>query len=302
MLERGLQAGSDAVEIVGQKILAEIPRRLALRPWLAGLFVGADQHAAALLAHVDLALEIDDVELVDLRVDDAGDVLGDEVMVLHRQHRQFEPDHAADLARPEAAAIDDMLGDDIALVGDDVPASVGAAFQVDDAGEAIGVGDAPGIEMALDGIEHRADEVLLLDKRVHLGGFVDRDDLEIHAEIAPARLRHLQPVEPLLRAREVEAAGDMHAAGLAGDRLDLLVEVDRILLQLGDVGIAVQRMHAARRVPGRARRQFGALDQHDVFPAAFGEMIEHARADDAAADHHDLSMRFHGLSLKNCPR
>ena len=121
MLERGLQARRDAVEIVGQQVLAEIPRRLALAPGLAGLLVGADQHAAALLAHVDLALEVDDVELVDVGIDDAGNVLGDEIVMLHRQDRQFEPDHAPDLARPQAAAVDDMLGDDIALLGDDVP-------------------------------------------------------------------------------------------------------------------------------------------------------------------------------------
>ena len=305
MLEGGLQARRDAIEVVGQQVLAEVPGRLALGPRLAGLLVGSDQHAAALLAHVDLALEVDNVELVDLGVNDAGNVLGDEVVMLHRQHRQFEADHAPDLARPEAAAIDDVFGDEIALVGDDIPRAVGTRLQIDDAGEAVdfsarhgrafGVGlcDAPGIEMAFDRIEHRADEMLLLDERVHFGGFVDRQDLEIHAEIAAARAGHLQPVEPLLRAGEIEAAGDVHAAGNAGDRLDLLVEVDRVLLQLGDVGIAVERVHAAGRVPRRPRSQFGALDQHDVFPAALRQMIEDARADDAAADHHDLTMRSH---------
>ena len=305
MLERRLQARRDAVEIVGQQVLAEIPRRLALAPGLARLLVGADQHAAAFLAHVDLALEIDDVELVDLGVDDAGNVLGDEIMVLHREHRQFEPDHAADLARPQAAAVDDMLGEDVALLGDHVPRAVRARLQIDDAVEAhdlgaghrrafgVGLRDAPGIEMALDRIEHRADEMLLLDEGIHPRGFVDRDDLEVHAEIAAARARHLQPVEPLLGAGEIEAAGDVHAARDAGDRLDLLVEVDRVLLQLGDVGVAVQRVHAARGVPGRAGGQLGALDQHDVLPAALGQMIGDAGADDAAADDDDLCMRFH---------
>ncbi len=146
--------------------------------------------------------------------------------------------------------------------------------------------------MALDGIEHRADEMLLLDERVHFRRFVDRDDFEVHAEIAAARLRHLQPVEPLLRAGEVEAAGDVHAAGDAGDRLDLLVEVDRVLLQLGDVGVAVQRVHAAGGVPGRAGGELGALDQHEVVPAALGQVIGDAGADDAAADDDDLGMRF----------
>jgi hypothetical protein len=42
-----------------QQFVAEIPRRLDRRPGLAGLLVGAQQHAGALLAGVDLALEID---------------------------------------------------------------------------------------------------------------------------------------------------------------------------------------------------------------------------------------------------
>ena len=112
-----------------------------------------------------------------------------------------------------------------ALVGDDVPGAVGAGLQIDDASEAvdlgageagafgIGLGDAPGIEVAFHGIEHRADEVFLVDERIHFRGFVDRQDLEVHAEIAAARARHLQPVEPLPRPGEIEAAGDVHAAG-----------------------------------------------------------------------------------------
>ena len=90
----------------------------------------------------------------------------------------------------------------------------------------------------------------------------------------------------------------MHAAGDAGDRLDLLVEIDGVLLQLGDVGIAVERVHAARGVPGRAGGQFRALDQDDVLPAALGQMIGDAGADDASADDDDLGMRPHGESLR----
>ena len=90
-------------------------------------------------------------------------------------------------------------------------------------------------------------------QRKELRRLVDRDDLQVHPEIAAARLGHLQPVEPLARAGEHDAAGDVHAAGLPGDLLDLLVELDGVLLQLGDIRIAVHGVHAARRVPGRAR-------------------------------------------------
>ena len=75
--------------------------------------------------------------------------------------------------------------------------------------------------------------------------------------------------------------------------LDLLVQVDRVLLQLGDVRVAVDRVHAAGGVPGGARREFRAFDQQDVLPAGLGEVIQHARADDAATDHRHLHMIPH---------
>src|SRR4029078_7936996 len=103
----------------------------------------------------------------------------------------------------------------------------------------------------------------------------------------------------LLAIGEHEAAGAMEAAGLAGDLLELVIEGDRVAWQLLHVGIAVERVEAARRVPGRARCQLVALDQHDILPSSLGEMIEDAATDDAAADHYHLRMRFHcSLSQK----
>ena len=231
--------------------------------------------------------------------------LGDQVLVLHGEDGQLDADHAPDLARPQAAGVDDVLGVHVALVGDHVPAAVAALLAVDDARLAhdlgaadlgrlrVGVRDAVRVDVALDRVVHRADEVLLLEQREQLLGLGDRDQLEVHAEVAAARLGHLQPVEALGRAGEHDAAGDVHAAGLAGDLLDLLVELDRVLLQLRDVRVAVDRVHAARRVPGRARGQLGALDQHHVLPARLGQVVEHARAHHATADHRHLHVRPH---------
>src|SRR5262249_51158317 len=57
-------------------------------------------------------------------------------------------------------------------------------------------------------------------------------------------------------------------------------------------------VHAARRMPGRARREFAALDQDDVVPAGLSEMIKEARADDATADHRRPDMGFHADASK----
>ena len=92
-------------------------------------------------------------------------------------------------------------------------------------------------------------------------------------EIAGARVRHLEEVHAVGVVGEQHAALLMQPAGLAGDRLQFLVEADRVALQLRHVGIAVERMEAARRVPGGAGREPRPLDQHDVLPAGLGEVI-----------------------------
>ena len=210
------------------------------RPRLVGLLVGAHQHAAALLAQIELAVEIDRVDhlLAGLGVDlgDLRHVLGDQVHVLHGEHRQFEPDHAADLARPQPAGIDDMLGDHLALVGDDAPRAVRQPHDVLDLGEAldlgaqlarrlgIGMRDARRVEMAVLGIAHRADELLRVEQRHQLMRFLGRDLLEVEAEIAALGDDAAQPVHARLGGGQQHAAGDVHAGRLARQFLDLLVE------------------------------------------------------------------------------
>ena len=47
-----------------------------------------------------------------IEFDDLRHVVGDEIHMLHGEHRQLDADHAADLARPKSAGIDHMLGVD----------------------------------------------------------------------------------------------------------------------------------------------------------------------------------------------
>ena len=155
---------------------------------------------------------------------------------------------------------------------------------------------AVGIDMPLDRVVERTDEVLLVQERKQLRGLIDRDQLELHAEVAAARLGHLQPVQARPRAGEHDAAGDMHAAGLTGDALELLVEVDRVLLQLRDVRVTVDGVHAAGGMPGGAAGELAALEQQHVLPARLGQVIQHARADHAATDHHHPGIALHVCS------
>src|SRR5579863_8439506 len=126
-----------------------------------------------------------------------------------------------------------MLGMYVSVVGDHIPCTVRSRLQVHytSVADYLGTGDlcrlgvsmrhAVGIDVTFDGVEDRADEMPLVEQRKAARRLVDREHLELHAEITAARLRHLQPVEPLSGARQHEAAGEVHAAGLAGNALDL---------------------------------------------------------------------------------
>ena len=304
VLEGDLQRGCDAVEVRWQQLLVEGPRRDLRRPRHAGLLVGAQEHPALLLADVDLALEVEGhrqlVSAFGLERGNLVHVVGHEVHVLHAEDGELEPDHPPDLTRPQPAGVHDVLGVDLTLVGDDVPRAVAALAHVLDprvavdlgAGLAgahrVGVGHPARVDVALDRVEQGADEVLLLQQREQVHGLGSGDDLELHAEVAPAGLGHAQPVEALAIAGEHQPAGEMDRAVLARAGLDRAVQLDRVLLQLGHVGIAVERVHPAGRVPRRPRGELLALDEYDVVPPRLREVVEHRRTDDATADDDDL--------------
>src|SRR5262249_19036656 len=121
----------------------------------------------------------------------------------------------------------------------------------------------------------RADEILLIDERVELLRFLHGDHLGFHAEIAGARADELETVELALSRGEHQAAVGMQRARLTGERLDLAIQVDGVLLQARDVRFAVERVHAAGRVPRRAGRQLALFDEERIRPADLGEVIQH---------------------------
>ena len=79
----------------------------------------------------------------------------------------------------------------------------------------------------------------------------------------------------------------MHADALAALDLDRLIKVDRVRLKSRDVRVVVERVKACGGVPRGARCEFGALDERDVRPAAFRQVIEDAGANDTAANDDD---------------
>ena len=277
---------------------------------LAVLLVGADEHAPALLTHVELAAEIDDVQHLFLRLRDLGELVGDDVLVLHRREGVDDAGHQPDLARPEAGRVDHVLRVQGALLRDHVPGAVGALAEVHHAGLAVdlraalagrpgvGVGHPGGVDMAFVGIVEHADVVLRVHDRQHAGRLLEIDELGVQAEVAPAAAGGLEVVEPVLRVGEHETAGEVDAAGLPGNRLDLLVDLQRVVLELGDVGVRVERVHATRRVPRGAGSELRAFEQDDILPAVLGEVVQDAATDHSSADDSHSDMRFHASGLR----
>ena len=159
----------------------------------------------------------------------------------------------------------------------------------------IGMRHAGRIEVAVNHGADRADEFVRVEQRHQFAGFARRDFLELDAEIAALGDKVAQPVHPGRRGGQHDAAGQMHAGRLAGKLLDLLVEADRVFLQLGDVRIAIDRVHAAGGMPCRAGCQLVALQQHHIAPTVPRKMEQHGAADHTAANHYSLRMRLHEL-------
>ena len=227
--------------------------------------------------------------------------------MLHGEDRELQSHHASHLARPQAAGVHDVLGVHVTALGDHVPRAVRPRLEIDhavvahDLGAAdlsclgVGVSHAVGVDVPFDRVEQRSYEVLFIDDREYSRRLVGGDQLELHAKIATACLGHLQPVEALACAGEHDAAGHVQAAGLPGDPLQLLVEIDGVLLQPGDVGIAIEGVHAAGGVPGGSAGELATLDQQHILPAGLHQVIQDAGAHHSAADNHHPRVTLHRL-------
>ena len=191
-------------------------------------------------------------------LDDRRDRLGDEVVVLHRLNGERGARHLPHLARPQPAAVHDVLGMDRAARRDHVPRAVRPLVRLHhrgvrevlravDAGRlGEGVGRAGRIEIAVELVPERRVIVLRVDQRMALRHLPGRDELLVEPHVARLGALALQIIVPVPRRGEIEAAGVVQADGLTRGLLDLLVEVDRIALQAGDIRIRRKRVGSSR--------------------------------------------------------
>ena len=103
--------------------------------------------------------------------------------------------------------------------------------------------------MAFVRVQQGADEMLVFNEREIALSFRNRDDLGVHAQVAALGHGGFQKLESLRRVGQHDARRQVQAAGLARDFFKLLVQTDGIALQHGHIGVAIERMETAGRMP-----------------------------------------------------
>ena len=157
----------------------------------------------------------------------------------------------------------------------------------------VGLGHAGGIDVAAVRLEHDAADAGQVEQRMKLLGLGDGDLVEVDLEVLGLGRLQAELVLAIRRLRHVEGARLEDTAALPCLLLQLGVELHGVVLQLGDVVVVVEPVDAGGGVPGRAGSQLVALQQDGVGPAELRQVIEHAAADQTAADDHRLRLFPH---------
>ena len=190
--------------------------------------------------------------------------------------RQVNPGKARHLATPEASGIDDPAGPDVALWCFHDPGTVSLRQGRGHRGKAvnlcpllaradrIGVCHARWVHIAAVGFIHDAADAVIIDQRVQPFGLGAVDLVKIHAvEFGLCGLQ-LQLMFTFFGLRKIERSGLEHATGLSRLFFQRVIEVHGIVLDAADIGAVVQPVNIGRGVPGRARRQLIAFQQHHI--------------------------------------
>ena len=230
--------------------------------------------------------------------------VGDDELVLDRNDRDLEADHLGRGAGIVAGSRDHVLGANVAFGRLDDPFIVVAldprhGHPLDD----LGTGhpgplgqchrDVHRCDVPVGRVPERAHETLGIDQRPQLLDLVRADQVALDADGLGRALVISVLVHAVAIGGEPKVAGLVQAYRLAGLGLELLVELDRVLVQLAHRIGHVEERQEPGSVPGGAGGELGALEQHAVGPALLGQMVERAHAHHTTADHHHPCCRSH---------
>ena len=313
--KRGLDMRHQPVELFLEKlILAVIRRAIDIADRRAGLIRAEDQ-PAGFLAHVPGAVGFAQHahfrQPLLLALQDRRVRFGDDVLVLHRDHRDVDPDHLACLAGKIAGAGDHVIGGEDLLVRLHMPGPVRILVKRRDGGvahdpgtpvaRALGqrLGEVGGLDIAVIGMLDRAQNAVGFAERPNLLELFRRQEFHVDADgFCDAGIIKIL-IHPVLRHCQTDI-GDLREADIeAGLRFQRAVEINRIFVKLAD-GIAhVEERQETCRMPCRAGCQFLPFDQDRVRPALLRQMVKRRYADHAAADHQCPCFGRHPCRLCN---
>ncbi len=285
------------LEVVLEQLKLEVVGQPLIRPRLWIGLVAAHDEAADLLLPVGEAVGIAQRREIGR---DAVDLLGDEILVLHRDERDIDAGHATERSRPLPGADHELLAGNAALVGRDgahapaldVDARHSHALANGDAALARTLGerhgDVGGRGLPVGRQEGCAHHVVDLHQRPQRLRLLGRKELHLEPERRRRRRLPLDLDPALGIAGEPEPAIPLPAGREPGLRFEAIVEGDGIAEELRDVGAGAQLADEAGRMPGRPRRELAALQEQHVGEPHLAQVIGDRAADDAAADDDNL--------------
>ena len=231
---------------------------------------------------------------------------GDEVLVQHRNHRQINSHHRADLPAPGTCRVDDVLAPDRVAAGMDHPCARGGAFNplhrlmTPDLGaprtRARGqrMRGERRIHVPVIRLVDRTEQAVHSHQRIDPGQLLGGEDPEFMADELSEPLHVTKLRHPLGRTGDAQCSARMEAGRLTGlGRQHVAVQTHRGRAHLHDGGVVGEVGAEPGRVPGRARGQLALLQEHDVAPAAPGQVVGERDAHDAAAHDHYLGIGCH---------
>ncbi len=281
--------------LLEQLELERVGQRVGRDPRLGHRLETADQQAADLFLHVDVAVLVTQHGKVPVH---PVDLVGDHVEVLGRVQRHGHPAHHAARLGPLAGAVDHEFGLDVALAGADAGDSAAVAQDAGDPGsladgDALVAGAAGQREgqvgrvgLAIAGEPDGSLEVVGAHDRVELARPFRADQLALKLEGLGGGGGPLQVGHPVRRAGHGDTTAPPEAGAQAGLGLQPVVQLGGVPDQAGAVLRGAQLADQAGRVPGGAAGQLALLEQQDVGPAQVAQVVGDAGADHAPADYH----------------
>ena len=247
--DAAFEIGHQAIKLGGYQLAFEIPcGRLTIPADMRGAgFIRANQHAICLLAEIGMRPRIAHDGQFTLERDQLLDRLGDQIMMQHIGDRHIMSGPRAYDITIRACGIDDMLADDVAVIGDHFPLARGQELDISDEGAAVDfraelaracghrIGNVGRGDMAIGNGVERGLHAIGIEERVNLFDLFRPDDMGFIARELRDAIDLLEPIDLFIRAGKPQTPAAMPADGMAREFFELRIKLGAIHMHLGHI-------------------------------------------------------------------